>query len=112
MMADVADYSEWKNGRRSTGFVFAGLVFALKAGLGFGGAISGWLLAGYGYSQQTANTQSVQDGIRTMASVYSAIPFALGVACMFFYPITKSLTLQISKELAERRAQSAPATAT
>jgi Na+/melibiose symporter-like transporter len=47
-----------------------------------------------------------------MASVYSAIPFALGVACMFFYPITKSLTLQISKELAERRAQSAPATAT
>src|SRR5690606_23537292 len=27
MMGDVADYSEWKNKRRSTGFVFAGLVF-------------------------------------------------------------------------------------
>jgi Na+/melibiose symporter-like transporter len=103
MMADVADYSEWKNGRRSTGFVFAGLVFALKAGLGFGGAISGWLLAGYGYSPETATSDSVLNGIRTMASVYSAIPFGLGVVCMFFYPISKALNLQISKELSDRR---------
>jgi Na+/melibiose symporter-like transporter len=111
MMADVADYSEWKNGRRSTGFVFAGLVFALKAGLGFGGAISGWLLAGYGYSPQTATSDSVLNGIRTMASVYSAIPFGLGVVCMFFYPISKALNLQISKELSDRRDKAVAQTA-
>src|SRR5690606_37531881 len=40
MIADTADWSEWKNGRRSTGFVFAGMVFALKAGLGIGGALA------------------------------------------------------------------------
>ena len=34
MMGDVADHSEWVNHRRATGFVFAGVVFALKAGLG------------------------------------------------------------------------------
>jgi GPH family glycoside/pentoside/hexuronide:cation symporter len=35
MIADVADYSEWKNSRRATGFIYAGILFALKAGLGF-----------------------------------------------------------------------------
>ncbi|MCB1123500.1 MAG: MFS transporter, partial [Verrucomicrobiae bacterium] len=49
MIADTADYGEWKHGRRATGFVFAGVVFAIKAGLGLGGAITGWLLAIYGY---------------------------------------------------------------
>lgn len=109
MMADVADYSEWKNGRRSTGFVFAGLVFALKAGLGLGGAISGWLLASYGYSAATARAPEVLAGIRMMASWYSAIPFALGVGCMLFYPISKSLNLKISEELEARRQASANA---
>jgi Na+/melibiose symporter-like transporter len=36
MMADVADYSEWKTGRRATAVVFAAIVFGLKAGLGVG----------------------------------------------------------------------------
>ncbi len=103
MMGDVADYSEWKNHRRSTGFVFAGLVFALKAGLGFGGAISGWLLAAYGYSPETARDPGVLAGIKMMASVYSAVPFGLGVVCMLFYPISKELALQISRELEARR---------
>lgn len=103
MIADTADYSEWKNGRRATGFVYAGIVFALKAGLGFGGAFVGWALALYGYEAATARTPDVQQGIRMMASVYSAIPFGLGVVCMFFYPITKALNLQIGRELAERR---------
>ena len=32
MIADVADYSEWRTFRRATGFVYAGIIFALKAG--------------------------------------------------------------------------------
>jgi glycoside/pentoside/hexuronide:cation symporter, GPH family len=105
MIADTADYSEWKHGRRATGFVYAGMVFALKAGLGFGGAFAGWALAAYGYEAATAKTPEVLQGIRMMASVYSAIPFALGVICMLFYPITKALNYQIGAELAARREQ-------
>ncbi|MFN3410041.1 MAG: MFS transporter [Limisphaerales bacterium] len=103
MIADTADYSEWKNGRRATGFVYAGIVFALKAGLGLGGAFTGWVLALYGYEAATARNPEVLQGIRLMVSIYSAIPFALGVICMWFYPITKSLNLRIGAELAERR---------
>ena len=51
MMGDVADYSEWKNNRRATGFVFAGVVFGLKAGLGLGGALCGWIVSMYGTAE-------------------------------------------------------------
>ena len=49
MMADVADYSDWKLNRRSTAIVFAGIVIGLKVGLALGGALSGLLLKWYNY---------------------------------------------------------------
>ncbi|PAP75020.1 MFS transporter [Rubrivirga marina] len=103
MIADTADYSEWKNYRRATGFVYAGIIFALKAGLGLGGAFAGWILAAYGYSEATARAPEVLEGIRYMVSIYSGIPFALGVLCMLFYPISKSLNERMDAELAARR---------
>ncbi len=102
MIADTADYGEWKHGRRSTGFVFAGMVFALKAGLGIGGALAGWLLAMYGYSPETASDPEVLLGIRKLLGFYSGGFFFVGVIFMLFYPITKKLALTMEKELKER----------
>jgi sugar (glycoside-pentoside-hexuronide) transporter len=103
MMADVADFSEWKNHRRATGIVFSAVVFGLKAGLGFGGAIGGWLLALYGYVPNAAQTAESLWGIRMTASVYPAITFLIGIVCLFFYKIDLPLELKIADELAERR---------
>ena len=103
MMADVADYSEWKQHRRATGFVFAGIVFALKAGLGLGGAICGWLLSTYGYVPNAVQTESALFGIRMTASIYPAITFLVGVIALSFYSISRTLNVQIQNELAERR---------
>ena len=61
MMADVADYSEWKTGRRATAIVFSAIVFALKAGLGFGGAITGYVLSAYGYVPNVAQDVTALD---------------------------------------------------
>lgn len=105
MMADVADYSEWQTRRRATGFVFAGIVFALKAGLGFGGAICGWLLATYGYVPNAVQSDHALFGIRMTASIFPAITFFIGVAALTFYGISKELNLRIQDELAERRKQ-------
>ena len=58
MFADVADYAEWKTGRRTTGVVFATILFGLKTGLSLGGAIAGWLLSGYGYRPNVAQTRA------------------------------------------------------
>jgi Na+/melibiose symporter-like transporter len=107
MMADVADYSEWKTSRRATGFVFAGIVFALKAGLGIGGALASWIIGAYGYVPNAIQTPQALLGIRLSATYYSAIPFALCIVCLMMYPISKGLNLRIQDELAERRRKSA-----
>ena len=103
MMADVADYSEWKNRRRATGVIFSAIVFGLKAGLGFGGAIGGWLLASYGYNANAEQSETALTGIRLCASVFPVIPFLLGAACLSFYPINSRMNRQIQDELDERR---------
>lgn len=105
MIADVADFSEWKSSRRATGFVYAGILFALKAGLGLGGALSAWLLALYDYVPNAAQSDRALLGIRLCATVYSAAPFVLGLICLGIYPIGKSLGARIQVDLAERRAK-------
>ena len=103
MFADVADYAEWKTGRRTTGVVYATILFGLKAGLSLGGAIAGWLLSGYGYRANMAQTASSLQGIRMTVSVYPAILFLAVVACLLCYGIDKKTNIQIQDELAERR---------
>ena len=111
MMADVADYSEWKNRRRATGIVFSAIVFALKAGLGFGGAITGYVLALYGYLPNATQSPGALDGIRYTMSVFPAVAFAICAACLLFYGIDRRAETQITEELAERRKRYIPANA-
>lgn len=111
MMADVADYSEWKNRRRATGIVFSAIVFALKAGLGFGGAITGYVLSAYGYRPNVAQGAATLDGIRYTMSVFPAVGFALCAVCLLFYAIDKQSEIRIAEELAERRRHYAAQTA-
>jgi len=103
MMADVADYSEWKNRRRATGIIFSAIVFALKAGLGFGGAITGFVLSTYGYVPNAAQSASALNGIVMTMSIFPAITFGLCVVCLFFYSINKEAEIKITDELTERR---------
>jgi Na+/melibiose symporter-like transporter len=103
MIADVADYSEWKTSRRATGFMFAGILFGLKAGLSLGGALSAWIIDAYGYVPNVAQTGRALLGIRLGASVYPAIALGLVMVCLAVYPIGKTFNLRIQEELAERR---------
>ena len=107
MIADVADHSEYVNYRRAIGFVFAGVVFALKAGLGIGGAILGFLLSGFGYvsGAGTAQTESAIHGIILSSSLIPAATFFIGVIALYFYPITKAYNEEMQAELTERRKQ-------
>jgi sugar (glycoside-pentoside-hexuronide) transporter len=104
MMADVADYGEWKTGRRATGTVISAVVFALWVGVAMGGAVAGWLLALYGYSS-TAAAQSAHalEGIRLTASVYAGAAFLAAALCLLFYPINREVNQKIADELTERR---------
>lgn len=103
MMADVADFSEWKNNRRATGIVFAGIIIGLKVGLAIGGALAGSLLNGYGYVANVAQTPHALLGIRMITSIYPAAFLAIGIIVLSFYQINKSTEIQMQNELAERR---------
>jgi sugar (glycoside-pentoside-hexuronide) transporter len=104
MMGDVADYGEWKTGRRATGTVTGGIVFALWAGLALGGAVAGWLLSAYGLVSGTdIQAAQTQTGILLTASIYAGLFFFAAATCLFFYPLTREKNQSIANDLAERR---------
>ena len=107
MIADVADHMEYVSYRRATGFVFAGVVFALKAGLGVGGAILGFLLSGFGYESGAGVVQSESAimGIQLSSRLIPAATFFVGVIALLFYPITKQFNEKMQAELELRRAE-------
>lgn len=107
MIADVADHMEYVSYRRATGFVFAGVVFALKAGLGVGGAILGFLLSGFGYESGAGvmQSQSAIMGIQLSSSLIPAATFFVGVIALLFYPITKQFNEKMQAQLELRRAE-------
>jgi Na+/melibiose symporter-like transporter len=107
MFADVADYSEWKTGRRATGIIFATIGFALKAGLSLGAYVLLTLLASYGYEANAAQSAQTLEGIRVCSSIIPAVLFAVCTMLLVAYKIDKRLTIQIADELAERRAKAA-----
>lgn len=100
MIADVADYSEWKNRRRATGIIFSAMIFGLKAGLSIGGAFVAGILGGFGYDESLAvQSPEVIQGIKLLISVFPTITFMVGVACLFFYSIDKKTEVLIENEL-------------
>src|SRR5690606_36642151 len=88
MIADVADYSEWKNNRRATAIIFSAMILGLKFGLAVGGALVAKLLDVYGYVRG-APEQAVEvvNGIKLAISVYAAIPFFICCLLLFLYEI-------------------------
>lgn len=106
MIADVADYSEWKNNRRATAIIFSAMIFGLKAGLSVGGALVAGVLAIYGYDQQLAvQSPDTINGIKLSMSIFPTLTFCFSVACLFFYEINKQKEIQIQEELMARRSK-------
>lgn len=105
MYADIADYSEWKTGRRATGLIFSSSSMSQKFGWSIGGALTGWLLAFFGFQANVAQTAEAQEGIRLMLSFLPAIGTLLSVVFIYFYPLTEKKLSEITTELNSKRRQ-------
>ena len=113
MIADVADYSEWKTNRRATAIIFSAMMVGLKAGLSIGGALVTWILGLYGYISKVGavaghtiiQPESVAHGARLLVSIFPSITFLLGVGLLFFYTIDKKMEVKIEIDLKARREQ-------
>jgi len=105
MLADSADYSEWKTGRRSTGLVFSAATFAQKAGWGIGGALAGWLLALFNFTPNAEQSETAITGIKLMISIVPGILYMSCSIFLFFYPINKKMALQMQEDLEKRKSE-------
>ena len=105
MIADVADYSEWKNNRRATAIIFSAMMVGLKLGLTIGSSLITIILDFYGYLANSEMGQTLEaiNGIKLLVSIYPAIPFLIGAGLLFFYEINKEMETQIELELMQRR---------
>ncbi len=107
MIADVADYSEWKNNRRATAIIFSAMMMGLKVGLTIGGASLTWILGWYDYvpSSEIAQAEPARLGTKMLVSVFPSIPFLLAAGLLFYYKIDKKMEVRIEAELKARRSE-------
>ncbi len=103
MIADTADYSEWKTGRRATGLFFSSATFAQKAGWGIGGLLAGALLTYFKFEANVEQSETAINGIKLMVSVIPGILYASCAGLLFFYTIDHKTTAIIKEELDTRR---------
>ncbi|MCS3529309.1 MFS transporter [Chryseobacterium sp. JUb7] len=108
MIADVADYSEWKNNRRATAIIFSAMMVGLKVGLSIGSSLVALIIGKYGYissggTQHVIQPETVAVGAKMLVSIFPAIPFIVACGLLYFYEINKKMEVQIEKDLAERR---------
>ncbi len=105
-MADVADYGEAQSGVRLTGVTYSTVVFFIKVGVALGSAMSGWLLAFYGYEAGTVS-EHVNSGIAFSFCILPALMSVLVVIIMRWYTLD---TQQV--EAAQQQIQAARLSAT
>ena len=109
MIADVADYSEWKNDRRATAIIFSAMMVGLKGGLSIGSAFVTYVLSIYNYSAiensniHSGQVESAVQGIKMLVSIFPSVPFFISVLLLFFYEINKNIESRIEKDLKEKR---------
>ncbi|MNK36373.1 Inner membrane symporter YicJ [compost metagenome] len=108
MIADVADYSEWKNNRRATAIIFSAMMVGLKVGLSIGSSLVALIIGKYGYistegAVNVLQPETVSTGAKMLVSIFPSIPFFIACGLLFFYKIDKKAEIQIEQDLAERR---------
>ncbi|WP_246022542.1 MFS transporter [Filimonas effusa] len=108
MYADIADYSEWQTGRRATGLIFSSSSMSQKLGWTLGGALTGWLLAVWGFEANMVQTEQARTGIRMMLSFVPAAGALLSAIFIFFYKLSDAFMLVVSRDLLNRRHKETP----
>lgn len=104
MVADAADYCEWKQGKRVIGLTTSSVTFSHKFGMGISGVITGAILTRYGYQAGAEQSAETLQGILTMMSLLPALGFLANALVLILYPINKTVSEQMQQELQLLRA--------
>jgi GPH family glycoside/pentoside/hexuronide:cation symporter len=102
MYADVADFNEWKNGRRATGMTFAATTFSQKLGSAGGSFLMLSVLAVMGYQSGVMQQGASLDSIVYMQTLVPGLFAVLTAVSLIFYNLTDKKLGQIQQELNAR----------
>jgi GPH family glycoside/pentoside/hexuronide:cation symporter len=109
MLADSADYNEWRNGRRATGMTFAASSFAQKLGTAVAVGVIGTLFTTLGYVPNVAQSADSRAGIVWLMSVIPAGFTLLAAVIMVFYTLDNPTMARIQADLAARKSSASSA---
>lgn len=102
MYADVADYNEWKNGRRATAMTFAATTFSQKIGSAVGSALMLSVLAVMGYQAGQMQAGASLDSIVYMQTIVPGMFALLTAVSLLFYNLTDKQLDNIQLDLKAR----------
>ena len=99
MVADVADYDRVKTGEFRSGMYYGvwGLSTKISEALAIAGV--GWVLTGFGYEANMAQTARSLLGIRLFFGPIPAIAILITLPLLFLYPLTRKKHTEIQREL-------------
>ncbi len=102
MLADTADYGQWKQGHRTTGLLLSTGTSSMKIGWSLGPAIVLWTLE---YFSFVANQAQSADTIEIMKLLMSLIPAGVAVItalCVFLYKIDPTMEKEMEAAIAKQ----------
>ncbi|WP_193210620.1 MFS transporter [Luteolibacter marinus] len=103
LVADTADFAEWKFSVRTTGIIFSATTCAQKVGMGLGAAFAGKMLSDFGYEANVAQTERSIHGILLLVSLVPAAGCMLVAALFSVYGLNEAACATIRDDLAARR---------
>ena len=104
LITDVIDDAELKVGRREDGSIYALYSFARKLGQAASAGLTGALLSGIGYTDETAFEPSVLEGLYDISTIVPALGFGLlALILWLWYPLKKRRVEENVRALEEKR---------
>ena len=91
---DTVDYGLQRWGRGAMAMSFSGHLLALKIGIAFGGALTGWILAAVGYEPNVEQTQAALNGIIFNLAGSQVIAGLIILVCLAFYKLNREWSEQ------------------
>ncbi|MEP3421976.1 MAG: glycoside-pentoside-hexuronide (GPH):cation symporter [Erythrobacter sp.] len=108
MFTDIAEFIDWKSGQQMTALTVSASIFAVKIGMGLGGALPGLVLEWTGFVAGETQSEQAIAGINFAFAVMPALILIPAGIAMMFYRLDHKTIAKVERDLAARRAEQSP----
>ncbi|MDD2602235.1 MAG: MFS transporter, partial [Prevotella sp.] len=84
--------------------IFSSSSMSQKFGWAIGTAVTGWMLAAFGFQANGVQNEATINGIKMSLSILPAVGALMSLVFIYFYPLSEQRMKKIAQQLEERRA--------